>query len=154
MFKHGRRGEFASAVRVKAGEYVVVETPSGAGLGLVVGERKGGRRDDTFKLVRKATTQEVSAWSDLVGKEQFTLPSLADMAARSQTGMRVHRCEFPMDATRLVVHYSGAEEGAISQVIAQFSTLLGCAVIPNACLPGAGQLGEPIDEAAPHLPQV
>eukprot|EP01059_Diplonema_ambulator_P032616 TRINITY_DN647_c0_g1_i1.p1 TRINITY_DN647_c0_g1~~TRINITY_DN647_c0_g1_i1.p1 ORF type:complete len:764 (+),score=238.06 TRINITY_DN647_c0_g1_i1:43-2292(+) len=159
LFKHGRRGEFTSTTRTVPGEYVLVETGMGLGIGLVTGERKGGRKDDIYKVHRKATAYEVGLWKELVAKEDHVMATLLDLAYRMQTGITVHRCEYPFDQSRITVHYSyppnrPRNEALLPQLQLQASAVLGCAVLMNNCFPEAGQAGDLIDTSSASLPQL
>eukprot|EP01060_Flectonema_neradi_P011708 TRINITY_DN1871_c0_g2_i3.p1 TRINITY_DN1871_c0_g2~~TRINITY_DN1871_c0_g2_i3.p1 ORF type:complete len:894 (+),score=243.27 TRINITY_DN1871_c0_g2_i3:97-2778(+) len=154
LFKYGRRGEFVSSIRAMPGEYVVVETQAGLGIGLVAGERKGGRRDDSLRIQRKTEPHEVKVWSELLASEQNILSSLQQLVVQLGTSMIIHRVEFPMDASRLIVHYSNLADHLLPQFLSQAQNITGCKITPNNCFPATGQCGEPIDESAQGCPQL
>ena len=154
VFKHGRRGEFASMVAVVPGDHVVVETCYGPTIGVVVGEGSAVVGDEVFVVQRTPLPQEVVMWRELAVQEQATLPVVADLAVRSQTGIVVHRCEYLLDQSRLLLHCSQLPHQVLAQLCQSFTTLLGCRVLINNCLPQIqlGEVGEPIDTTTPHLP--
>eukprot|EP01061_Rhynchopus_euleeides_P022053 TRINITY_DN3595_c0_g5_i2.p1 TRINITY_DN3595_c0_g5~~TRINITY_DN3595_c0_g5_i2.p1 ORF type:complete len:1060 (+),score=353.94 TRINITY_DN3595_c0_g5_i2:133-3312(+) len=153
LFKHGRRAEYASNERVSVGEHVLVESREGVDLGLVAGARLGGRKDDRYRVQRKATNEEVDVWKASVAEEETYLQNARQLVTRHATPVEIHRCDIQFDRKKVTFHFAGgASKSQLNTLTQACSSSFGMRVAMNNCQPPAGERGDPIDLSSPSIP--
>ena len=155
LFKHGRRAEYASNERVSAGGHVLVESREGVDLGLVAGARLGGRKDDRYRVQRKALPEEVEQWKSTVAAEEANLQLAKQYAKAMQTPVELHRCEIQFDKRKITFHFSGqATKQQLSALSQTCTQKFGIRAAFNNCMPPTGERGDPIDLSSPSIPSL
>eukprot|EP01064_Diplonema_japonicum_P037914 TRINITY_DN9022_c3_g1_i1.p1 TRINITY_DN9022_c3_g1~~TRINITY_DN9022_c3_g1_i1.p1 ORF type:complete len:882 (+),score=228.46 TRINITY_DN9022_c3_g1_i1:138-2648(+) len=153
MFKHGRRGEYASRLAVPPRAYVLVEHPDGMDIALVVGVRQGGRVSDKWKVLRTATQEEVLLWQSLVVEEETALEFMREYVAHSGVPITLHRAEYQIDKKKLTFHFSSEVlHPDFVSLVHHAHARFGCRIWMNNCQPRKGERGELIDLSSEPCP--
>ena len=153
MFKHGRRGEYASTLKVQPGTHVIIEHPDGMDVGLVVGARQGGRLSDRCRIQRVANSDEIIHWRNLVSEENNALEYMQSYVAQSSIPVELHRAEYQVDKKKMTFHFSSSvTHPDFAPLVHHAHARFGCRIWMNNCQPKVGERGELIDMGSEPCP--
>jgi len=112
VFDQTQTAKFDSDIAdLKPGEYVIIETPTGAEWGVVANEGVDKKKHEPnhAQIFRRANPKDQSQIKLLLKSAEFAKEKATDMVAQFKLDMRIMSAYYTFDASKVVINFSAEQ---------------------------------------------